>query len=108
MEDISERDEEQVVAPGEKPEPTSVVFSKSKSKAKFEPVSEVLAEPVVVKSAVPARIQETIDAAGKGWKIKVKSKSDYDAVVAALKVANPKSLTAVHKPGLGHHSIAAQ
>tara|TARA_R110002096_G_scaffold66682_6_gene162279 strand:+ start:311 stop:637 length:327 start_codon:yes stop_codon:yes gene_type:complete len=108
MEDISERDEKQVVATGEKPEPTSVVFNKSKSKAKFEPVNETLTEPVIVKPFVSARIQETIDSAGKGWKIKVKSKSDYDAVVAALKVANPKSLTAVHKPGLGHHSIAAQ
>jgi hypothetical protein len=113
MESDSKRDEEQVVAK-DKPEPTSVVFSKKK--AKFEPVNEVLAdlpaEPTVESSpessVVPARIQETIDGAGKGWNIKVKSEADYKSVVAALKSSNEKTLTVIHKPGLGHHSIASK
>lgn len=63
-------------------------------------------KPFVATGNLPAKIQATIDSAAKGWTIKVKSKADFDAVSAALKASNPKNLKVVHKPGLGHHSVA--
>jgi hypothetical protein len=55
-----------------------------------------------------ARVQETLDSAMKGGKVKIKSKANYDAAKQVLKDYNPKGLTLVHKPGLGHHSIATR
>lgn len=65
-----------------------------------------LVETMAMSKAVSAKVQATIDSAAKGWTIKVKSKVDFDAVSAALKSSNPKNLKVVHKPGLGHHSVA--
>lgn len=72
----------------------------------FSAPDVVAPEPVATAGKLSAKIQATIDSAAKGWTIKVKSKADFDAASAALKVSNPKSLKVVHKPGLGHHSVA--
>jgi len=66
------------------------------------------ADIVVAPSKIHPKVQETVDKAMKGATIKVKSKKNYDAVKASLKKYNPNNLKVVHKPGLGHHSIAAR
>lgn len=66
---------------------------------------------VVAASVSPklnAKVQKTIDDAAPGWTVKVKSKENFDAASAAIKASNPKGLTIVHKPSLGHHSIASR
>ena len=68
---------------------------------------EVVAETITrFSSGVSAGVRATIDSAPKGWTGKVRSEKDFDAASAALKSSNPNNLTVVHKPGLGHHSVA--
>ena len=68
---------------------------------------EVVAETITrFSSGVSAGVRATIDSAPKGWTVKVRSEKDFDAASAALKSSNPNNLTVVHKPGLGHHSVA--
>lgn len=95
--------------------------NKDENLGSFEAVNEQLAPVVetvvtdIVKPGpetkkpvgnLPKRVQETVDSAPKGSKIKVKAEGDFDALRAALKESNPRNLTAVWKPNLGHHSVA--
>lgn len=64
--------------------------------------------PVVSAPKLHPKVQKTIDDAAPGWRVKIKSKANFDAARAAIKVSNPKGLTIVYKPGLGHHSIASK
>lgn len=68
-----------------------------------EPVAPVVSAP-----KVHPKVQETIDNAAPGWNVKIRSKANFDAASAAIKASNPKGLTIVHKPSLGHHSIASR
>jgi len=76
-----------------------------------EAVAEVpkeVAVEAVAKSAssVSSKVQATIDSASKGWTVKIKSEKDFNAATSALKSSNPNNITVVHKPCLGHHSVA--
>ena len=76
-----------------------------------ETVAEVPKEVVVetiakFNSSASTKVQETIGSAPKGWTVKIKSEKDFDAAVASLKSSNPNNIKVVHKPGLGHHSVA--
>lgn len=75
--------------------------------AKKEAASKVV-EPRVTSGDLHPRVQATLDSAMKDGKVKIKSKANYDAAKAVLKAYNPKNLTLVHKPNLGHHSIAVR
>ena len=68
---------------------------------------EVVAETIAkFDSGVSAGVRATIASAPKGWTVKVRSEKDFDAASAALKSSNPNNIKVVHKPGLGHHSVA--
>lgn len=62
----------------------------------------------ITPSKMHPKVQKTIDDADPGWTVKIKSKENFDAASAAIKASNPKGLKIVHKPGLGHHSIASR
>jgi len=80
---------------------------------KAEAVVEAKVEKAVVKEVVAAfnsyvspNVQSVIDSAPKGWTVKIKSEKDFNAATAALKSSNPNNIKVVHKPSLGHHSVA--
>lgn len=75
--------------------------------AKEEAVPKVV-ESRVTSGDLHPRVQATLDSAMKDGKVRIKSKANYAAAKAVLKAYNPKNLTLVHKPNLGHHSIAVR
>jgi hypothetical protein len=74
-----------------------------------ESLSQAVEEttPVYESAEVPDRVLETVNAAQDGWTVKVRSDEDYLAVLELLEESNPKGLKVVHKPNLGHHSMAS-
>ena len=53
-------------------------------------------------------VQQTINSAGKGWTVNVRSEADFVAATEYISKFNPNAVRVVHKPGLGHHSIAVR
>lgn len=82
---------------------TAAVIPDAVAKA---PAAEAVAP--VVSSRLNSKVRETLDTAMRGATVKIKSEANYEAAQAVIKSSNPLELKLVHKPGLGHHSIAVR
>lgn len=68
-------------------------------------IADIIVELPPKQPEIPSRVLADLIQAGRRATIKIKSKEDYDAVVATYGNENPMDWRIIHDPALGHHTM---